>query len=122
MKAIGVLHTGDLFIPPYEWWNDSVAGWCHKRNIRLFSFTPGTRTNADYTWPELGKSYASSEMILQSLKNYDSRPAGLNGAILLIHAGTDPRRTDKLYNRLEKLISYLKQHGYIIKRIDELLK
>jgi len=39
----------------------------------------------------------------------------------LIHAGTDPRRKDKLYNRLKELIAYLKKEGYALKKIDELL-
>jgi peptidoglycan/xylan/chitin deacetylase (PgdA/CDA1 family) len=50
------------------------------------------------------------------------QPNGLNGYILLIHAGTDPRRKDKLYNRLNEMIWYLKNKGYQFKRIDELLK
>jgi peptidoglycan/xylan/chitin deacetylase (PgdA/CDA1 family) len=122
MKAIGAKPSGNFFIPPYEWWNDSVASWCNKRNIRLFSFTPGTRTNADYTWPALGNAYASSDDIIQSLKRFNARSsAGLNGVILLVHAGTDPRRTDKLYNRLDELLTWLQQSGYSIVRIDKLL-
>jgi endoglucanase len=42
--------------------------------------------------------------------------------VLLIHAGTDPRRKDKLYNRLDELISYLKKEGYSFKKIDALLQ
>ncbi len=113
---------GKLFIPPYEWWNDKVASWLDTANSKLFCFTPGTTSNADYTFPEMGKSYRSSELIMQSIKKMnDTRPQKLNGVILLVHAGTDPRRTDKLYNRLDELISYLKKEGYQFKRVDELL-
>ena len=113
---------GKLFIPPYEWWNEKVASWLDTANIKLFCFTPGTTSNADYTFPEMGKSYRSSEAIIQSIKKMnDTRPQKLNGVILLVHAGTDPRRTDKLYNRLDELISYLKKEGYQFKRVDELL-
>jgi peptidoglycan/xylan/chitin deacetylase (PgdA/CDA1 family) len=70
----------------------------------------------------MGKSYRSSEAIIQYIKKMnDTRPQKLNGVILLVHAGTDPRRTDKLYNRLDELISYLKKEGYQFKRVDELL-
>jgi len=46
---------------------------------------------------------------------------GLNGFILLIHLGTDPRRTDKLYKHLPELIKELKSRGYQFVRIDEML-
>ncbi len=111
-----------LYIPPYEWWNAEVANWFGYEGVQLFSFTPGTTSNADYTWPEMGNSYKSSDAILTSIKQYNETKKGaLNGVILLIHAGTDPRRKDKLYNRLDELIGYLKKEGYQFKRIDELL-
>lgn len=109
------------FIPPYEWWNDSIASWSKASGLTLFNFTPGIRTNADYTWPELGAAYKSSEWIINWLKEFvTNNPAKLNGAIILIHAGTDPRRQDKLYNRLSEVIEYLKERGYRFKKIDEL--
>lgn len=47
---------------------------------------------------------------------------GLNGFILLIHIGTDPRRTDKFYNYLPTLINELKNRGYEFERVDQMLK
>lgn len=124
IKNMGVLQPDAFryYIPPYEWWNREVAGWFRTTNTQVFSFTPGTTSNADYTWPEMGIAYKSSEQILAKIKSFAEKPGGLNGAILLLHAGTDPRRTDKLYNRLDELILYLKKQGYSFKRIDELLK
>ena len=111
------------FIPPYEWWNDSIAAWSKEEGLQLINFTPGIKTNADYTYPELGESYKSSEWIIQSLKQFAvQNKNGLNGDIILIHAGTDARRKDKLYNRLNELIDYLKFQGYHFKRVDELLE
>jgi peptidoglycan/xylan/chitin deacetylase (PgdA/CDA1 family) len=125
MEALGIDTKGkrSYFIPPYEWWNDSVASWMDAAGIRLFCFTPGTRSNADYTYPEMGKSYLGSDQIIRSIQQYaETRPAGLNGVILLVHAGTDPRRKDKLYNRLDELIGYLKQKGYAFRTIADLLR
>src|SRR6185437_9645245 len=111
MLVLGIDTSGPhYFIPPYEWWNDTIAAWCHTIGWHLINFTPGIRTNADYTYPEMGRSYLSSEAILRTLKKY--RPSGLNGAIILIHAGTDPRRTDKLYDRLDQLLTQLQSDGY----------
>ena len=123
MRAAGIPDASyRYFIPPYEWWNDAVAKWSNESGIRLFCFTPGTTSNADYTYPEMGNSYKSSETIINNIKRInETRPGKLNGMVLLIHAGTDPRRTDKLYNKLDELISYLKKDGYSFKTIDKLI-
>lgn len=112
-----------LFIPPFEWWNNSIAQWSAAEGLQLLSFTPGIRTNVDYTWPELGTAYKSSEWILNWLRENLATNANLfNGAIVLIHAGTDQRRRDKLYNRLAEIIRSFKAAGFQLKRIDELLQ
>jgi peptidoglycan/xylan/chitin deacetylase (PgdA/CDA1 family) len=111
------------FIPPYEWWNDSIAAWSKDVDLQVINFTPGIRTNADYTYPEMGSAYTTSERIMQSLKAHlRQNENAFNGAIILIHAGTDPRRKDKLYNKLDELIDYLQSNGFTLKRIDELLR
>jgi peptidoglycan/xylan/chitin deacetylase (PgdA/CDA1 family) len=110
------------FLPPYEWYNDSIAAWTKKMGLQLVDFTPGTRSNADYTYPEMGKKYLSSDSIFHSILNYEMRSSnGLNGFILLVHIGTDPRSTYKFYKRLPELIGELKRRGYKFERIDELL-
>lgn len=109
------------FIPPYEWWNDTIASWSKATGWPLINFTPGVGTNADYTYPGM-TSYKSSEEIIGFVKQFEANnSSGLNGAIILIHAGTDARRKDKLYNRLDELIAFLKSKGYSFKKIDELL-
>jgi len=108
------------FLPPYEWYNDSIAAWTNAMNLQLINFTPGTLSNADYTFPELN-SYRDSKQIYQSILNVENQK-GLNGFILLLHFGTDPRRKDKFYMQLNDLIVLLKQKGYTFKRIDELLR
>jgi peptidoglycan/xylan/chitin deacetylase (PgdA/CDA1 family) len=110
------------FLPPYEWYNKTISDWTKEQDLSLINFTPGTRSNADYTYPEMGKSYRSSNEIYQSVIHYsETKPAGLNGFILLFHIGTDPRRTDKFYNQLQQLIVYLKRKGYEMTTINNLL-
>lgn len=123
IHALGIDTAGPHYwIPPYEWWNDTVAAWSHRLGWQLVNFTPGIRTNADYTYPEMGKRYVGSEDIFQSLTQFEALHAGgLNGAIILIHAGTDPRRTDKFYNRLDQLLSWLQAIGYRCLTIPQLL-
>jgi peptidoglycan/xylan/chitin deacetylase (PgdA/CDA1 family) len=106
------------FMPPYEWYNKTIARWTASLGLILVNFSPGTRSNADYTWPELGGSYVSSDEITDSILEYEKK-SGMNGFILLIHLGTDPRRKDKYYNNLDNLIGHLKYRGYGFKRIDD---
>ena len=105
------------FIPPYEWYNDSISKWTSQLGIQLINFSPGTRSTADYTTPDL-KNYRSSEEIMQSIK---AKADDLNGFILLLHIGTDPSRTDKFYTRLDELIEFLRSRKYEMVRVDELL-
>ena len=122
MENLGInTQQRKLFIPPFEWWNDSVASWCNWKGLALFSFTPGTYTNADYTWPEMGKTYKSNATLMNQLSALAEVPEKLNGNILLLHVGTDPRRKEKLYNELPAIIRLLRTKGYTIKRIDELI-
>jgi len=124
MEKFGIkMDSAKYFLPPYEWYNQQIADWTSQMDLQLINFTSGTRSNADYTYPELGKSYRSSEEIYKSIIDYDkSKPNGLNGFILLLHIGTDPRRIDKFYDKLPELIKYLKNEGYELVKINELLK
>lgn len=120
MDLLGInKETASYFLPPYEWYNQTIADWTKAQGLQLINFTPGTRANADYTYPEMGKSYRSSEEIYGSITTFnETKSNGLNGFILLLHIGTDARRTDKFYNRLAKLITYLKKADYKLARID----
>jgi peptidoglycan/xylan/chitin deacetylase (PgdA/CDA1 family) len=109
------------FLPPYEWYNDSISTWCKEADIQLINYTPGTLSHADYTTSK-DKNYRSSETIYNSIINYEkTKPAGLNGFVLLMHIGAGPGRTDKFYYRLPALIRYLKQKGYHFQTVDQLL-
>ena len=113
--------SAPFFLPPFEWYNQTVSDWTESMRLQLVNFTPGTRSNADYTTPAM-KNYAASEEIFKRIKEYEARDrAGLSGFILLLHIGTAPERTDKFYNRLDELIEWLKTKNYRLVRIDELL-
>lgn len=123
MENFGVTKArARYFLPPYEWYNEKVSAWANEWGVTLVNFTPGTRSNADYTYPEMGTRYVSSEKIMESVWAYEKKdPHGLNGFILLIHIGTDPHREDKFYLRLDELLAALHEKGYRCERIDELL-
>jgi endoglucanase len=111
------------FLPPYEWYNDSIVEWTAQQGLQLVNYSPGTRSTADYTYPEMENRYVGSKEIYKSIIDYEkTSPTGLNGFILLVHIGTDPRRKDKFYFMLPQLISDLQQKGYQFTRIDSLLR
>jgi endoglucanase len=124
MKRFNITQDdASYFVPPYEWYNAKIVDWARAMGVTVVNFTPGTLSTADYTIPEMKERYRSSDTIYNSIINFErSNENGMNGFILLIHIGTDPRRTDKLYNHLDSLLLHLKDKGYAFLRIDKLLR
>lgn len=107
----------EYFLAPYEWYNSAISRWSAEMGLTLVNLTPGTGTGADYTTPEM-KNYMSSDQLIQKLIRFESEtPQGLNGALVLIHPGTDPARSDKLYLRLSEMIDFYSNKGYTFKRL-----
>jgi len=122
MRKHGIAtNTTRFFIAPYEWYNDSIAQWTAELGMQLVNFSPGTLSNADYTYPKL-PNYRSSEEIYTSILNKKaSDPAGLNGFILLMHIGVDKQRTDKMHDRIGDLLNKLQAKGYAFVGLDEIV-
>jgi peptidoglycan/xylan/chitin deacetylase (PgdA/CDA1 family) len=121
MTEFGIVFPCRVFIPPYEWYNEQQVVWAAEMGTTLFNFTPGIGTQADYTTPEM-PSYKSSAQLDQRLFEFEKKdPAGLRGAIVLMHIGTHPARTDKFYSRLADILDRIEAKGYRAIRIDSLL-
>lgn len=109
-------------LPPFEHYNRDIADWTRTCGWTLINYTPGTRSNADYTG-EAETNFVSSQAIFDSvLKREQEDPHGLNGFILLFHIGSGPGRTDKFHARLGELMDALGSKGYEFVRADELLR
>ncbi len=105
-----------VFMPPFEWYNDSIALWTKQAGLQLINFTPGTSSNADYTTPDM-PNYKSSEAIYDRILNFEQTESkGLNGFILLLHVGVGDKRTDKFHDHLGSLLGELKARGYQFER------
>jgi len=111
LKDLG--SNGNYFMPPYEWYNEKVVQIARGLNLTTVNYSSGTRSNADYTTPEM-PNYISSNAILQSIYEFE-KLYDMNGFHLLIHPGTSPLRKDKLYLHLDELITFLKKKGYKFK-------
>jgi peptidoglycan/xylan/chitin deacetylase (PgdA/CDA1 family) len=118
IQALGMKET-PFFIPPYEWYNSKIVQWSNEFGFEVYNFTPGIRTAADYTYPEMGKRYISSQALMDQLMTYEAKNK-LNGSIVLIHIGTDSRRKDKLYQKLELIIDELHRKNYKFVPLDKI--
>lgn len=111
------MKEGDFYLPPYEWYNKRSVNLVEQAGLVTINYTPGISTAADYTTPDM-KNYRSSQTLIDRLYDFE-RQNTLNGAIILIHPGTHPDRTDKLYNRLDEIIARLKHKGYEFDSLSE---
>jgi peptidoglycan/xylan/chitin deacetylase (PgdA/CDA1 family) len=108
-----------VFLPSYEWYNDTIASWTTQQGIQLVDNSGGTSTAQDWTFPDKSNSYFPSDTLMKKLLTYENKK-GLKGFILLIHPGTDPRRTDKLYLHLDEIIRYLENKKYSFHSFSEI--
>ncbi len=117
MSGFGIRkRDAGYFLPPFEWYNQTVSSWAAEVGLALVNFTPGTLSNADYTYPGPGQRYISSDSIFKRILEYEKQnPKGLKGFILLTHIGSDPRRPDKFFEKLDPLLGDLTRRGYRFK-------
>ncbi|MDW8310038.1 MAG: polysaccharide deacetylase family protein [Verrucomicrobiales bacterium] len=109
------------FVPPYEHYTADIATWTREAGLTLISFTPGTRSTADYTG-EADKNFVPTDTIFESiLQRERADPHGLNGFLLLLHLGSGPGRADKFHRRFGELLDVLGARGYRFVRVEELL-
>jgi endoglucanase len=108
-----------VFLPPYEWYNDSIAAWTDNERIILVNNSKGTITSQDWTFPDKDKPYYSSDSLIKNLFLYEKNK-GLNGYILLIHPGTDPRRKDKFYLHLDTILIFFEKKRYTFHSFSEI--
>ena len=93
--------------------------------LQVINFTPGTLSCLDYTWPgvesESANVYRDNAWLWNKIMECE-QSQGLNGHFLMIHMGTDPRRPEKFYNELPRLIDTLESRGYTFVLPQQLLE
>jgi peptidoglycan/xylan/chitin deacetylase (PgdA/CDA1 family) len=122
LSALGLdVRKVGFWVPPYEQYNAEVSRWSLEHRLQIVNYTPGTRSNADYTGEADANFVASSEIVRRVLEREGADPAGLNGFLLLLHIGAGPGRQDKMHDHLGALMDRLIERGYSFVRVDELL-
>ncbi len=124
MRKFGITtKDAPYYMPPYQWYNKEISAWCNELGITIVNFTPGTNSNQDWSYPDLGNRYFSNEAIINKIYEYEeTHQDGMNGFLLLTHIGTDERRTEKLYDRLDEIITELKKRGYTFTLFSDIIK
>ncbi len=110
------------FLPPYEHYNADIARWTGEMGLRLVNYTPGTRSNADYTEDRAANFVASGAIFASILRCEKEDAHGLNGFLLLLHLGAGPGRTDKFHARFGALLDELAGRGYQFVGLEDLLE
>lgn len=103
-----------ILIPSFEWYNRSHIEAFRNAGLFPINMSPGIETYKDYTTPDL-PYYTTSAEIWEQLLTHEAEK-GLDGAIILIHLGTDSTRTDKFYRYLPALLDTLDTHSYHLER------
>ena len=112
MEKFGINKSqAPFFLPAHEWYNDQISQWCNEFGVSLIGPTPKTLSNADISIPEMRDNYYSSNEIFNNIIEIESEQ-GLNGYILVFHLGSDNKRTDKFYPKLNALLTKIKTAGY----------
>lgn len=120
LRSFGLsMSSSSVFMPPYEWYNDSISEWSKSCGLRIVNISRGTINSQDWTYPRKDGAYFTSDSIMKNMVSFESRK-GMNGYILLIHPGTDPRRKDKFYRRLDEVLSYLEKKNYRFRSFSEI--
>lgn len=118
LARLGAAPTA-FFVPPYEWFNAEQVEWAREMGLTLINFTPGSGSNRDYI-PEGDAKFLSSAQLVEGILRYEATsPSGLNGFLLLLHAGS--KRQDKMHDRFDSLVAELQGRGYTFVTLEELI-
>jgi len=121
MEKFGIKkEDAQYFLPPYELNDEHITQWASRQKLTLINYSSGTLSHADYTTPK-DKNYKDSQTIYNSIINYETDKS-LNGFMLLSHIGTDKKRTDKFYLKLDELIKELDKRGYHFVSLEALFE
>lgn len=107
--------SAPYFLPPYEWYHAENVNAIREFGVIPVNFSSRLRTSDDYTTPDM-TNYRSSQELVDQLFRYEAEHT-LDGAIILIHPGTSPLRTDKLYLHFDDILQRLTTLGYTFSRL-----
>jgi len=122
--------TGTAMAPfwraPYGEHNEELRAWAAEAGYRHISWTRGVGTaedldTRDWVADRSSRSYRSREEIATRILEFGKgRPEELNGGIVLMHLATH-RKTDRPHESLPEILQALRDRGYRLVSISQLL-
>jgi peptidoglycan/xylan/chitin deacetylase (PgdA/CDA1 family) len=122
--------TGASFAPlwraPYGEHNLEIRRWAAELGYRHVGWTigngwQGNMDTMDWVADSTSPTYRSAEEILHKILNFgNGSENGANGAIIIMHLGT-LRQDDFPHHKLTEIIDGLRQRGYQLVRVSEMI-
>lgn len=104
---------------PYGEFNQDVLDWAAEAGYRHVHWTRGFDT-MDWVVDSSSAMYRRPEQVLQQILEKDNVQQDLNGAIILMHLGSE-RNRDHIHSMLPQLIEGLHQRKFELVTISELI-
>lgn len=125
-KAVTGREMAPLWRAPYGEYNPEILKWAASVGFRHVGWTTGTgwresMDTMDWVTDKNSKAYHTADEIAQKILNFarSSKP-GANGAIVLMHLGSE-RKEDRPHKKLPEIIQGLQKEGYSLVTISELI-
>ncbi len=122
--------TGKDMLPlwraPYGEVNSEILRWAAEAGHRHVGWTTGrgredNMDTLDWVADKQSKAYRSANQIAEKILASAKRaPQGINGAVILMHLGTE-RKDDYPHKKLPQLLDGLKQDGYHMVKVSDML-
>ncbi|MFQ5601957.1 MAG: polysaccharide deacetylase family protein [bacterium] len=115
-----------LWRAPYGEHNREIREWAAELGYRHIGWTIGhdwenNMDTLDWVSDTTSTAYRSAEEIYEKVLNFgNGKSSGANGAIVIMHLGS-MRKHDFPHKMLPKIIDGLREHGYQLVRVSEML-
>ena len=123
--------TGNTMAPywrsPYGYHNKEIRTWAAEAGFKHIGWTTGrgwqeTLDTLDWVVDKDSKAYHSADEIAEKILTFGKdKKSGLNGAIILMHLGTN-RKDDFPYKKLPEILDTLIEQGYEMVTISKMLQ
>lgn len=103
----------------YGEYNQEILDWAAEAGFRHIGWSNGFDTH-DWVSDENSALYKTPEMVRQAILRKDDPEQSLNGAIVLMHLGTE-RQNGRMSTMLGELIGELRSRGFELSPVGDLL-
>jgi peptidoglycan-N-acetylglucosamine deacetylase len=125
-RSVTGRNLSPIWRAPYGEFNPEILRWAADAGFRHVGWTTGkgwaeTMDTMDWVTDKNAKGYHSAEDVEKKILRFaESGKDGANGAVILMHLGTE-RKDDFPHEKLESILSGLKRMGYQPVKVSEMM-